>query len=257
MTDRSSSDKSNPGAACLRRLSAFDTLSDPVVEALASICRQRVFEKDAVVARESERLEYVGFIASGILRMQKVQVSGRFNIVGLLVEGDMYGRVHNGPLHFDLEAAARTEVCTFPRDRFEALTDRSPDLERLVLLNILNELDAAREWMLILTNHRVTERLAGFLLMLCRRWSNVARLARVEDGRVMLNIPVSRSDLAHFLGTRQESVSRAFHALADQGLLRLESPSRIEILDLTGLIDLSGTEDLFVPGALDKLKGRI
>ena len=70
------------------------------------------------------------------------------------------------------------------------------------MLNILNELDAAREWMLILTNYRVTERLAGFLMLLCRRWGNVANLARIDDGRLSLTIPVSRTDLAHFLATR-------------------------------------------------------
>ena len=74
-----------------------------------------------MIAEEGEQLSFVGFIAKGMLRMQKLQADGRLSIVGLMVEGDMFGRVFNGPLHFSIAATGEAEVYTFPRDAFETL----------------------------------------------------------------------------------------------------------------------------------------
>ncbi|MWD27425.1 helix-turn-helix domain-containing protein [Aquicoccus sp. SCR17] len=237
----------------LRRLPSFGGLPPDLLAELGAICRLRSYRHDQLIAEEGERLSFVGFISGGILRLQKPQADGRLSIVGLMVEGDMFGRIFNGALHFTLAATGDVEICAFSRELFEELATRWPELERLVMLNILNELDSAREWMLILTSYRVTERLAGFLLLICRRWTSVAKLVRVDKGRLRLTIPVNRTDLAHFLATRPESLSRAFHALADDGLIRLHTPYEIEILDLPALLDLSGSEDLFTPGSFEDL----
>lgn len=208
------------------------------------MCRQKNFAAGATVAHEQKKLDFIGCVNNGILRMRKSLPDGREHIVGLLVEGDMFGRVFDGPVHFAIEAATETEISIFPRKAFENLLTRAPDLERMVLLNIMNELDAAREWMLILSNQRTVERLAGFLLVLCRRLAKAAELTASKRGPVVVHVPVSRTDVAQFLGTRQESVSRAFHALSDEGLIHMNSPYDIEIRDLNALIDLSGMEEL-------------
>lgn len=234
----------------LRGLVTFSDLPDALLDELGSLGSRRVYQNDQMVAEERERLDFIGFVSKGFLRLQRLQADGRIHVVGLLVESDMFGRLFNGPLHFSIAATGDTEICAFPREPFEALTLKWPELERLLMLNILNELDAAREWMLILNNHRVNERLAGFLVMVCRRWANLANLARIADDRLTLTIPLSRTDLAYFLSTRPESLSRAFHALVDEGLIRLVTPYDIEILDISALIDLSGSEDLVLPGTL-------
>lgn len=256
MSKGSAAPGNNWGSKVVHRLATFDGLPDPLLQELAELCTRRVYTHDETVAEERIQLGFIGFVAKGILRLQKLQPDGSVHVVGLLVENDMFGRLFNGPLHFSIAATGDTEICAFPREPFEALASRRPELERLLMLNILNELDAAREWMLILTNYRVTERLAGFLVLLCRRWAGVAKLARVEQDLIALTIPVSRSDLANFLGTRPESLSRAFHALADKGLIRLRTPYEIEILDICAVIELAGSEELVLPGSLDRLQKR-
>lgn len=238
----------------VNRLPTFAGLPEPLLRELCALCTRRFYTHDQMLAEEGERLGFIGFVAKGILRLEKLQADGRINVVGLLVENDMFGRLFNGSLHFSIVATGDTEICAFPRDPFEALASQWPELERLLMLNILNELDAAREWMLILTNYRVTERLAGFLVLLCRRWATVAKLAQVEGDGMALTIPVSRTDLANFLGTRPESLSRAFHALANDGLIRLRTPYEIDILNISAVIELAGSEDVVHPGSLDRLR---
>lgn len=237
----------------VHRLSTFQGLPEPLLADLCALCTHRVYDDGQLIADENEQLGFIGFVTKGLLRLQKKQQDGGLHVVGLLAENDMFGRLFNGPLHFSIAAAGETEVCAFEREPFEVLASKWPELERLLMLNILNELDAAREWMLILINHRVTERLAGFLVLLCRRWAGVSKVAEDEEERITLTVPVTRSDLASFLGTRPESLSRAFHVLSKNGLIRLRTPYEIEILDISKLIDLSGSEEMVLPGSLARL----
>ncbi len=225
-------------------LQGFGDLPAETLAELEAICRTRSYAAGQTVVEAGEEAEFVGCVRTGILRMQKTLHDGRQHIVGLLVEADMFGRVFDGPLSVAIEAATDAEICMFQRAPFEALLLRSPELERLVLLSVLNELDRARDWMVILANPRVKGRLAGFLLILCTRFANVDHVLRPGNGRLEVKIPITRTDLAHLLGTRPESISRAFHALADDGSIVIRAPERIEILDVDALGTEAGDEDI-------------
>jgi CRP/FNR family transcriptional regulator len=228
----------------LTTVARFDRLDSGVLDALEAICRKRRYHAGQTVARSGETLDTIGCVRSGFLRMQKTLADGRQHVVGLLVEGDMFGRVFDGALHFAIEAATDAQVCTFRRAPFEAMLLRTPDLERMVLLNILNELDRARDWMIVLSCPRVSGRIAGFLLVLCSRFGGIDHLLREGRGGPEVHIPISRADLAHLLGTRPESISRGFHALAEAGCIEVFSPDCIGIRDVAALAAEAGDDDL-------------
>lgn len=227
----------------LARHAGFDGLPDETLQELARICRVRRYAPGQLVAEAGEELDFIGCVQSGILRMQKTLADGRVHIVGLLVEGDMFGRLHVGPPTIAIEAATGAEVCAFRRGPFESLLARSPELDRVMLLNVLSELDRAREWLIILSTPRVKSRVAGFLLLMCARYAGVEHVLRRTNGEVEVRIPIDRTDLAHLLGTRAESISRAFHALADDGSIALKRPDLVAIRDLDALAAEAG-EDL-------------
>jgi len=222
-------------------------------DALQGICRSRSYTRGATIVHAGQNSDTVGFVFEGILRMQKTLADGRQHIVGLLFQGDMFGRVFDGPAIFDLEAATDVRLCMLERGPFEKLLSTSPELDRLVLLNMLNELDRARDWLLVLANPRITSRVAGFLLMLCTKLGNVEGVLRSRGGRVEVGIPIGRTDLAHLLGTRHESISRAFHALADAGTIAIVKPDLVEILDFDELCAEAGDEDAGEHGSLKDL----
>jgi CRP/FNR family transcriptional regulator, anaerobic regulatory protein len=134
------------------------------------------------------------------------------------------------------------DVIAFRRTPFEALLLESPELERLVLLNLLNEVDRARDWLIILANPRIRGRLAGFLTVLCTRFAKIGQLLKVDEQTIEVRIPLSRVDLAHLLGTRPETISRAFHALADKGIIAIKRPDLIVVRDIDGLIAEAGED---------------
>ncbi|WP_297614947.1 Crp/Fnr family transcriptional regulator [uncultured Roseicyclus sp.] len=202
---------------------------EDILAELNQICQVRKLDAGQVLTDAGDAFDTVGFVTDGILRMQKTLPDGRQHVVGLLVPGDMFGRVFDGPMQFALEAAIESTLLTFRRGPFEALLSRSPALDRIILLQFLTEIDRSRDWMIVLSNPRVRGRLAGFLLTLCSRFQTVENLFGTMNGRLTVRIPISRADVAHLLGARPESISRAFHALADDGLLEIIRPDLVAI----------------------------
>lgn len=211
---------------------------------LRQICQMRKLSAGHVVVDAGDDGAAMGFVAEGILRMQKTLPDGRQHLVGLLVAGDMFGRMFDHPMPYAIEAATDTTLFTLRRPAFEALLARSPELDRVVLSQFLTEIDCSRDWMVILSTPRVRERLAGFLLILCTRFRSAGALVTTRNGDLHIQIPISRADLANFLGARPESVSRAFHALAADGVLTILRPDLVAVPDLYALAEEAGDPDL-------------
>lgn len=231
------------GKNCSNGSSAFPDILPETRDELDSLSRLRRYRSGQSVIEENVHTDFVGTVQSGILRMQKTFADGRQHVVGLLVEGDMFGRVFDGAIEFSIEAATDAEICIYPRTPFETLLVRSPDLDRAVLLNILNELDRARDWMIILSNNKITSRLAGFLILMCSRFATVDHMVEPKSDGVHIKIPISRTDLAHLLGTRPESISRAFHALEDEGEIEILEPDHVTLRDLPALAARAGEDE--------------
>lgn len=221
----------------------FDGLKVETVAALKTMLRPVSYSAGQIVFHEREKSDFVGVVASGVLRIQKTLVDGRYPIVGLLVEGDIFGRVFDGAAEFGIEAATDVRAFAFPHESFEALLKRSPDLDRAVLRNVLNELDRTRDWMIIVSNPKIINRVAGFLFIMCTRFLKVDHLVQFDHSSIEVAIPVNRLDFAHLLGTRPESISRALHALADIGDIEIKAPDRILIRNVDALAAKAGEEE--------------
>lgn len=224
---------------------------------LNAVGRTRSFPAGQTVAVAGTTPEFIGFVRRGILRMVHRQSDGREIIVGFLGAGDIFGRLPDGVLHYDKEAATDAEIHLFPRRRFEALLATWPELERLFASKLSHELEHAREWMVLLSKQKISERLAAFLLALCCRWENLANVVRIENGRPLIHVSISRADLASFLGTSPETISRTLHALQDQGLIAIRTPRDIEVLKFGAMVELGGAADLLGEEDLANLRGRL
>lgn len=231
----------------------FAQLHPETRNALEAMCRAKNYRANQTVVHAQEKSDFIGCVLSGIFRMQKTMADGREHIVGLLVEGDTFGRVFDGAAEFSIEAATDAEICAFPRAEFEALLTQSPDLERAMLLNITNELDRAREWLIILSNQKIAGRIAGFLLLMCSRFRDIDHILQPRPEGIEVKIPISRADLAHLLGTRPESISRALHSLNDQGAIDILEPDRILIRDTKALARVADEDEIEAIATLQDL----
>jgi CRP/FNR family transcriptional regulator len=199
---------------------------------LRELCKHSMRRKvDAgfeIVAQGEEVSSYSN-IMNGVVKLSKVMPDGRQQIVGLQFAPDFIGRpfVHESTL--SAEAATPTEICVFPRRLLDRMISDTPELQHNLHAQALKELDAAREWMLTLGRRTAQEKVASLLYL-------VATHAEPETtSSAAFDLPLSRAEIADFLGLTIETVSRQMTKLRKQGVIRIENNRHITVPDMDEL----------------------
>jgi CRP/FNR family transcriptional regulator len=155
-------------------------------------------------------------VLDGVLRLYKLLPDGRRQIVGFALPGDFLGMNVSGRHNFSADAIGSAAICRFPRVPFGRFVEDKPHLLRRINELASRELSQARDHMVLLGRRSAEEKVAAFLL----NWR--ARLARLNGPSPVISLPMSRQDIADYLGLTIETVSRT--------LTRLERDGAIEIL---------------------------
>ena len=122
---------------------------------------------------EGDPATHVYNLTSGVLRLSKLLPDGRRQIAGFLFPGDFLGITMEDEHAFTAEAITPSQLCQFPRARFDGFVDTHPHLERRLYAIAAHELAAARQQVVLLGRKTAAERVASFLLMLdARRMSS-------------------------------------------------------------------------------------
>lgn len=188
-------------------------LSDPVLDALYRMGRTELLARGETLMWESDEAVVVGTVRSGLLKLTASLDDGREQILGLAFPGDFVGRPFGDRSGHCVTALADTRLCVFRRPTFEGLAREHPEIEHALLGRTLEELDRAREWMLLLGRKTALERVASLLIEIAGRTGVDA------DGRVEL--PLTRQQMADLLGLTIETVSRNMTKLKTSGAIRL------------------------------------
>ncbi|MGQ7791552.1 Crp/Fnr family transcriptional regulator [Faunimonas sp. B44] len=222
---------------CAIRQSAFCAAVGPEdLARLNAMAQRRRYGAGDTIFHEEESLSFVANIITGVVKLSKTLADGRQQLVGVQFPGDFLGRVFRPRTGFRAEAATAVELCTFPRGSFERMVASSHELETRLFRDTLDELDAAREWMVLLGRQSAREKVARFLIMVARRTSREGLApAAGRSPAVRFDLPLSRADIADFLGLTVETVSRQMTRLKTEGLIRFETSRRIEIPEMDDL----------------------
>lgn len=172
-------------------------------------------------------------VKEGAVKAYKLLPDGRRQITGFLFPGDFLGLVHNDEYVYSAEALIATELCRFPRRKFEALLDELPKLAQRLLVMASHELSAAQDRMMLLGRKTARERVVSFLLML----SHAAERRGQQNNPVVL--PMPRGDIADYLGLTIETVSRTITQLKLDKVIKLISDDRVELLQRTELYEIT------------------
>lgn len=189
--------------------------------------RQSIFD-------EGEPAANVYNVTEGAVKIYKLLPDGRRQITGFLLPGDFLGLTYNETYAYSAEALAPTRLCCFPRRRLEALLEELPKLEQRLLGMASHELAAAQDQMMLLGRKSARERVVSFLLMLSA--ASIRHGGRAEP----LFLPMSRGDIADYLGLTIETVSRTLGRLKAQGLVELLDEKHIRLSQLEALAEIAG-----------------
>ena len=221
------------GPCRVRPLAICSALSGNEIQHLAAAVTQIRLAAGQSLFNEGDPATRVYIVTAGTLRLCKLLPDGRRQVTGFLSVSDFLGLATRETYAYSAEAVTRAELCKFRKSELSALLDRFPKMEKQLFSEANNELAVAQEQMLVLGRKFANERLASFLLML---WDKAIKHRESTDPLIL---PMGRPDIGDYLGLSTETVSRTFSELRLDGIIALDSPGRIRVLDIDRIKDLA------------------
>jgi CRP/FNR family nitrogen fixation transcriptional regulator len=203
--------------------------SRDLVDSLEMMGAAMPYARNAEIYGEGEPTEYLYKVVSGTVRTSKILNDGRRQIGEFYLPGDLFGYEVGSQHTFAAEAITQAKVIVVKRAAIEALAARDNDVARQLWAMTGRELQRMREHIVLLVK-TAQERVAGFLLEMAER---IKSTSEVE-------LPMSRQDIADYLGLTIETVSRTLTLLENSAAIELPSSRRIVLRNRAALRRLNG-----------------
>ncbi len=185
---------------------------------------------------EGDAATQVFEVVTGVLRLSRVLENGRRQVIAFGLPGDVVGFPKGDRHHTDCEVIATAELVTHRRAVLEA-ADSDPETHLRLLKAALREISAMQDHFMMLGRKSAMEKVASFLVVLAQRTG-------VPIGNyTTFHLPMSRTDIADFLGMTIETVCRTFSRLRRDGIIALETAQTVLIRDMDALINASQDMD--------------
>lgn len=197
-------------------------LSCEELERLDSIMEEKTLAPGGTLFTEGDDLAFFFTVREGALRAVRLLPDGRRSVLDFLFAGDFLGLNAKGRYPYTAEAIAETALCCFPRPKFMALSAGMPKMMARLLGLFQGKAIASQNRNADLARKTPPERLAAFLVEMARRCG-----AKKAAGT--LRLPMSRADIADYLGLTVETVSRTFTRFKTDGLIALDNPGRVRL----------------------------
>jgi CRP/FNR family transcriptional regulator, nitrogen fixation regulation protein len=186
------------------------------------------FARNVEVYGEDEPAEFLYQVVSGAVRTYRMLDDGRRQVTAFYLPGDLFG-VEAGEVHLSsADAVGDSQVLVVKRSSVLARADHEKDLAKQLWTLTVGELQRMQQHSLVLIKS-AEERVASFLLEMASRGS----------GGLTVELPMSRQDIADYLGLTIETVSRTFTQLVQSGTIALETSRRIQFRNRAALSRLN------------------
>lgn len=215
-------------------------------ELSATVTRLRI-EPQQIVFQEGDPVAHVFNVTSGVVKLYELLLDGRRQITGFLLPGDFLGLASRAGYSYSAEAVNDVSLCRFPRHRLEEAFDRFPQLQRRLFDIANDELVAAQDQILLLGRKTAREKIVSFLLRLSEREQRRSAGGAAAPSQVALPavelppvaLPMTRGDIADYLGLTIETVSRSLSQLKSNALITQKSLTEIELTDIGALREIT------------------
>lgn len=169
----------------------------------------RPHEPNAVIYAQGEAADFIYQVAAGVVRTLSVHRDGRRIVHGFHLSGEIFGLEREKTHHCSAEAVAATRLVQCPAARLNALAESDREAAQVLWTSLLVTRDSTAERFMYVMHGTAFEKLAYFLVDLAWRTGFGAQF----------ELPMSRYDIADYLGLSSETVSRTFTALRARGLI--------------------------------------
>lgn len=192
-----------------------------------------VYVAGKVIFEAGDPVRNIFRVTHGVVRAVRLLADGRRCITNFFTIGDFIALAEDEEHAYTLEAVTDARLTSYPRSAFNAVLESDPAIGRRLLSVMCSELSATHDRLLLLGRKSAVERIATFLLGMADR------APETESDNDVVLLPMSRSDIADYLGLTIETVSRTFAQLLRRQIVALSKPNRVVVLDRDTLEDIS------------------
>lgn len=225
----------------VRNKAICSALDDNELQIMNRIGHKQVLKAGQTFMWEGDDSAVVANVIDGVLKLTNSLDDGREQIVGLAFPADFIGRPYQDQVKHTVTALTDAKICSFSRNGFEQFAHDHPNLEHKVLERTLDELDQARDWMLLLGRKTATEKLATFLINMSERSSETGCATNFMPQN-RFSLPFGRQQIADILGLTIETVSRQMTDLSRRSVVELPGKRDVIIKDRDTLIHMANLQ---------------
>lgn len=216
-------------SSCITVVPIFNHLEPEQMAEVMGVIQSASFKKGEILYREGGSSDSLYIVNRGSVKIYRLSESGKEQLIRILNPGDFTGELalfreaHNEGY---AEAMSESDVCMIKRDDFNALLQKYPTIALKVLSEFANRLGALETQTTRFATEKVETRLAMFL----------AECQEKAHGSPNIELPMSKKNLASYLGTTPETLSRKLTDFEEAGYIQQRTSKNITILDLDELL---------------------
>ncbi|QDI92151.1 Crp/Fnr family transcriptional regulator [Salicibibacter halophilus] len=214
---------------CVSIVPIFNHLEPGQMDEVMQTVQSTSYKKGELIFHEGDPSDTLYIVNTGKVKIYRLSEAGKEHLVSLMNPGDFTGEyaLFNESTHTSYaEAMVDTKICKINREDLHAFLSKYPTISLKMLTEFSQRLDRSEKQTTHFATEKVETRIALFL----------AELANNEPDSETLELPMTRADLASYLGTTPETISRRLSVLEDQGFIQQITNKKIKIVDLDGLL---------------------
>ena len=220
-------------AVCkIRSYSFCRCLHDDQLKVFSEISDEKEFRDKQTIFLQQGPSRHLYNITKGNIKIYKLLSDGRIQIIGFLYPGDFFGSYKKGKYNYSSEAIGNVRLCVFRQEVLDEYLEKNMNLSKELLHITSHELTLAQDRMGVLGKMNANERVAKFIL-------NISdQRARIGWQDNPISLPMTRQDIADYLGLTLETVSREITRFKTSNLIKVMSSKQIYIIDKEKLTNI-------------------
>ncbi|WP_425446266.1 Crp/Fnr family transcriptional regulator [Dethiothermospora halolimnae] len=220
------------GRYCATKVSIFSALEKEQLSEVTNLIVRRTYKKGQIICFEGDISDKLYVINKGKIKIFKYTKEGKEQILYILSEGDFIGDLSllkEEELKFNAEALEDVNMCILTKRDFDNILKSNPEIALKILEVVHDRIVKLENLIQSLSTKDIEARIASLLI------SFIKDFGVNKKDRLELNIPLSREDMANYIGVTRETISRKLSNLQSEGIIELVGNKRIIIKDIEGL----------------------
>ncbi|CAM3938687.1 Crp/Fnr family transcriptional regulator [Mesobacillus zeae] len=216
---------------CPKNVPIFGGLSNEEILKVSKMTRHIQYKKGQMLLHEGEKSDKLFIVRKGQVKVSKFTMNGKEQILYILTSGEFFGELHlfnsDEFNNFSVYAIEDTEICLLTKNDLDYIMKENPEISLKILKAVIKRLAHTENLAQTLATKDPEVRIAHLILEFCQKFG------KEKDEGILIELPITREEVASYVGVTRERISRKF--------------SKFENL---GLISLSGNKQLFVRNQL-------